>query len=269
MMNTFLRIVVLLGSFVCGFDCYAQQSEWDYLARWQIRTTGGIHQPYHNLSEKSMASQFLFSGGVSDKYIAPMNVSYFFKEKWGVDVSMALVIAADGKRYNLESQIERQYANQYYLKNLKIVRDESPKILFNVGAVYRIEKDRYFLMPRLGVSMLSLDVSPVTFTLKERNTNTYLQKEYRSKNFNRTHVGANLALMGGWKIIRRLSVVAEVSGSWHSLHSSVVETSENWYTLERSQLTHDFNVPYGGLNLGIGLMFTLNGNRPSTWQNAM
>jgi hypothetical protein len=202
----------------------------------------------------------LLFAGESEYYISPINGSYFFTPQWGIDLNVSFVMPAMAKRSDVETQLQREVANQFYLKDFAIVREEAPKIFFNVGAVYRIDRGSYFLMPKLSISTLSLDLSPVSFLLKEKNTNTYIHKKYQSEDLNKTYVGANLTLMGGYKLSKRFSVLAEVSGSWHQLKAKVVEVSVDAYSLIRTDSDHPLNKAYYGFNAGLGIMFMLNRN---------
>ena len=260
-MKKLIIIALILGSIDCAFG---QEKSRTY-SRWHLKSAAGINTPITTLLSGEI-TDYLFRYDDYSLYLQFISGSYFFSEKWGVEMSiqsnMSSGISSRTDRFN--NQIQKQYREDYFINPYenKMYNDLNMSPLgfprMYLGLVYRIEKPKYIILPKLfiGVTLVSADQS--TTYLKEKGSHTILELTYREEKGKSDFFTIAPGVSFGYRLSKRFIVNLDLVYSYFKPDFEYRKETRNIFTEESSSTTFDYKKDIHTLSMGLGLIIELN-----------
>src|SRR5690554_6694939 len=256
--------------FLIGFiifisvDCAVGQDQNRVNSKWHLNPGAGLNLPISKL----------FLGEITDNliefsdhtyYLKFISASYFFNDRWGLEfafqtnVSKSILDRAD--RFN--AQIEDEYGEAYFVTYgyATSYYDEtditSGYSRGSFGLVYRIEKPKYIILPKIFFGTTAFDADRGFASLKERGAHTVLELSYNSKNGSGDNLMIAPAISVGYRISNRFLVSFDVVYSYFKVDFQYTKELRNTFTGEVWTESIIYNRNIHTLSIGAGLIIEL------------
>jgi hypothetical protein len=191
-----------------------------------------------------------------------ISIAYFFREHWGGEFSVrgatsSRIADRDVRFYDW---VQKEYGEQYYLVSSDEFVDFYTRFTGDVrqmmfGLVYRLEKARWTLYPKLAIGATSYDTDWITFHLKEKNSNTIYKVTYLSDEYMPGGFTIAPSVSGSYQLTRRFAVQADLAFPFFRNTMSFQRTTTNLSTGE--VVIDDFSYKRVVLAMSVGVGFTI------------
>lgn len=259
-MKKILIILLMFSSIKCAFS----QTDSRTYSKWHLSPGAGINLPLTKL----------FSGEITDNliefddhsyYLKYISGSYFFSDKWGLEFAFQLNVAKSilgrGDRFN--AQILDQYGDDYFVTygfGTPYYGDNIITSSFSrggLGLVYRIEKPKYIILPKIFIGTTAFDTDWGNAYLKEKGTHTVLELSYKSENGSGDNLTIAPGLLFGYRLSKRFIANFDLLYSYYKTDFQFVKELRNTFTEEVWTETIDYNKGIHTLSMGVGLIIEL------------
>ncbi len=251
----------LLSAFLLLPATLLSQRRFDnYKSRWQADLSLGGDFWTNPPSMDGAAGHVI---GSRKKAIAAPSASFAFfpAERFGIQAAIGIEV---GRRYNEKSfhrDLISEYGDHYFtIEDYYISEPRVTTVKLNAGLVYRIERDRWFIYPKLLVGVVSLSNDFFSVTVKERGSNEMFDLDIRPGHArDYTFLTLGTGLTAGWKITRRIWVKGDVSVSGLRYNIDAVTTRTDAATHNTTSVTTNCKGETIMFNAGAGVIFVLGG----------
>lgn len=251
--HVFIFLMVVLSA----AQTYGQFST-PYSSRWQTRLSAGVNLPITKLLKGDVTDDLV---GYNNRYAYAqfLTTSVFFKKHWGVDIGIQFDMSSgrNDKRNAFERGMEATYGDAYHVTtsvSWPVGRDIT---CFYLGAIYRFESERFLIYPMFSIGYTSFDVHAGTVLLKEKNTNTIVQKTYtpRKSSMSPFTLAPSVAL--GYRWLNRVAVHVDIGGSYFLSDIQYTKATKDLYTQVETTDTFTNQRPVFSLRVGAGVIVTI------------
>lgn len=232
--------------------------------KWYLKPAGGINIPITNLLSGEITDN-LFSYSDHSYYLQFLSGNFFFSQKWGVEFTFQACASNSiyGGTDRFSSEIHRKYDKDYFVSPSTSEQNGLEYILTEnfgrgyLGVVYRIEKPKYILLPKLFIGVTSFFTNWGSADLKEKGTNTVMKISYSSGAGPNHHFTLAPGFSFGYRISKRVIANIDFIYSYYKTNIEFVEETRNTFTDETSYNTIDYRKNIHTLTIGIGLIIEL------------
>ena len=215
------KIVVLALIFNSLTFVFGQQKANTY-SKWYLKPAAGINIPLTRLLNGEITDN-LFEYGDNSYYWQIISGNYFFLQNWGVEFTYqdgnSQSIAGRADRFN--SEIVKQYSDNYFVSPSSGAQyDDYSTIGGNIqrgylGLVYRIEKPKYIILPKLFIGVTSFITDWGRADLKEKGTNSVYELTYDSGKRPNDHFTLAPSVTFGYRLSKRLIANIDILYSYY------------------------------------------------------
>lgn len=248
----------LFASNVYGQDTLA------YKSKMQIRVLGGANIPITTFMQGTALDYLLLYDDHSYNWQI-LSLSYFFSKHWGVEANIQASSSdkiAD-RPHNFFESMKLEYGDRYSVHSFSSDYNYSENILIGsitksyIGAVYRLETNKFYMYPKLAIGMTSLSTDKNSVKLKELNSNNEYEVSFSSKKSTNHYFTLAPSVSFGYKIFKRIYLNADVTLSYFKTGIEFKKDLRNLYTNESVVEYFDYKNDVLTLSLGAGVIFVL------------
>lgn len=252
------KIIILCVFCIINTTAFSQKIK-PYKTKLQVETAAG----------GSLALTKLFTGNASDHLISyaenafyfQLAVSYFFHRHWGTELNFRYMYdrSMSGRQGKFTDAMNARYGNNYFvLRPNAILTDEvgsSNGIERGVlGIVYRYEKNRLFIHPKLSFGICSFYTDYDNVYLKEKNANAVIGITYKPNKHPQDHFIVSPAVSVGYKPWKRYFFSLDIAGSYFKTNFAYNEEIKDMNTGQINNTKFEYKKNIFNLSVGAGLI---------------
>lgn len=257
-MRAFLFILLL-----APFQSFGQLDS-SYRDVWQTRIQAGINIPITSLPG-SDPSACLIEYSNNSQYLQLLSATYFFNRKWGVEFNYQGISSPSlrSRHQDFSQKVTPEFSEDYFVD----VSSGAQSDRFNffsrnferglLGVVYKIEKNNFFIQPKLALGVTSFYTDWGDVELKQRNTNRRKEVQYTPTKSVQDCFTIAPSVIIGYPITRRLYLHSEVMLSYFQTSFSYIKTTEDFFTEDVTTETINYYNDILTLSIGAGLIFVI------------
>lgn len=253
MKNLFSLILFLTIS----INSYSKSDSVQF-SRWYIKPAIGLNTPISNLL-KGELSDHLISYDDHSFYLQLISGNLFFTKNWGVEFTYQLNAATSksNSRSDFATGINDFASGNYFVnpdgtEYTGIASTNFDKVL--IGAVYRIEKQRFLILPKLLFGLISYSAETENIVLKQRNSNSIYKLSYTPNE----SAGGEFILSPAITLGYRLNkfILLNCDFQYSIFNSSLVyeHAFRNTFTNDTRITTIDYGGMKQSFSVGVGLI---------------
>jgi hypothetical protein len=260
MKNIFTAIMFLFFGTTESYGQEALTNKW----QWQTRANFGVNIPLTKLLDGRVTDNLLEYADNS-VYWQVLSISYFFHKNWAVDVNFQGMSASKiSKRADVFSNsMTSEYENNYYVTPSTGATYSDFSLLGGnfergfIGLMYRHERSRWFVYPKLAFGVSSFYTDWGDAILKQKNANNVVRVSYNAdKRTNNSITWAGSAIFG-YKLSKRFYLNFELMTSYYKTNISFIKKTTDLNTNAPSIENMDYKKNIFTLSLGGGLMYVI------------
>lgn len=259
-MKNLILILFILGSIHCAFG---QEQSRTY-SKWYLKPAAGINIPITKLLTGDITDN-LFEYDDHSYYLQFISGSYFFSQKWGMELTFQMCMSNNihGREDSFNAQIQNQYGDAYFVNpgySPGMYNSRSDVGVFlrgYIGLVYRIEKPKYIIIPKILIGTTGVATDSGTAYLKEKGAHTSLALSYKTENESESYLTIAPGLSFGYRLSKRFIANFDLVYSYYKTDFQFVKETRNTFTEEVWTETIDYNKGIHTLSLGVGLIIEL------------
>ncbi len=242
----------------------AEDKEEEKFRKWHIKPAAGVNVPLTKLLGNGITDNLI---GYDDHsfYWQIFSGTFFFHRSWGVELTCQTGVSNRflNRHKRFISEIENTYGDRYYTSSSSDA--DTDRFLpiggnidrFLVGLVYRIQKQKLLLMPRLLFGVTPFQTNSGQAFLKEKGTNTLLEISYDTDSSQVENFTIAPAFTIGYRLGKRTVANLDAMMSFYSAGFDYTESRRNTFT----QRTQTKIIPYQKdiitFSVGVGLIIEL------------
>ncbi|MFN6377783.1 MAG: hypothetical protein ACK4WD_00805 [Flavobacteriales bacterium] len=261
MIRYILGAYILFGLVTAKTYC---QDSLNYKSKWQTRPNYGVNIPITKLLDGRITDNLIEYSDYSN-YMQVLSVAYFFHKRWGVEFNFQGNKARNNssRAINFSNTIKSEYDNNYFVSTStsgNLDRDNS--ILGNsdrllLGVIYRYEKIRFFIYPKLSLGVSSFRTDWGNATLKQRNSNNVLEVSYSSGNRANDHFTVAPSIAFGYKLSKRVYLNFDVMASYYKTDLTFIKEIKDLNTESTTTESFAYRKDIFTLSIGGGLIIVI------------
>ncbi|RZL44790.1 MAG: hypothetical protein EOP00_19005 [Pedobacter sp.] len=238
----------------------AQTDSLNYKSKWQVKVGAGTHLSFPKLRGINTFSDELIGYSGSAAYIQPMSVSYFWKKRWGMEFAFQFLqkndLAARAERF--ERFVGQRYDNEYFVDAYsgdELYGGTPPVTQGWLALVYRYEKGKFLVYPKVLVGLISYEPGLGNAWLKKINANNIASLGISPENplLERGMFGASSTF--GYKLSKRFFLNAELMLSHFNNNVVYNYTFKDISTGIENKEIISYKKNIYIMNVGIGLTY--------------
>ena len=256
---------ILLGllSLQLIMTCFCQDSI-QYKSKFQWKSMVCNNFPLKKMAKGAITDNL---NSYSDNSVSwqALSFTYFFSKHWGVDANFQLG-GSSTHQYSPNIDINNQSypkINNYYISSNNNYWTQNPPLCdfnrVNLGIIYRLEKDKFVIYPKLSLGLTSFSTYSATEYLKQKNANDILQLDYvPNKSFSVTDFTVSASTTVGYRIRKRLIIFLDLTASLFrpdlSYSASITDLNTG---IKSSTWNYGYKNDVSGLSLGTGIIIEM------------
>jgi len=241
------------------------QDSLNYKSKWQTRPNYGINVPITRLLDGGRIPDNLFEYGDHSTYWQVLSVSYFFHKHWGIAINF---LGMTGKNISKRAEafladMNSEYENNYYVTpSTGASYDNFNPISGNfergfIGLIYRYEKKRLFIYPKISIGVSSSYTDWGKAILKQKNSNNLIEVSYDSGKRPNDHIIMAASAAFGYKLTKRFYLNSDLMTSYYktniTFNKKTTDLNRNVSTSESFKYIKKVFT----LSIGTGLIFVI------------
>ena len=215
--------------------------------QWQIKPAVGLNIPLTTLRNNSITDYQL---EYADKTVAwqVVPVAVFWNKHWGIEfvyqASTSKKIRQQEDRFR--QVLEDQYSSNFYISPRPDHSNYSTDLLGGhvergfLGVVYRTEKNRFYLQPKLAIGVTSFYINTELHYLKEKKSNDVTMIYYDGGRPARDFFTLVAASAVGYKLSKRIAINLDLQTSWFKANFTINKSLTNQNTGFSTQEAIDY-----------------------------
>ena len=241
------------------FQIILGQIDSNTYTKWYLKPAIGVNLPITKLLTGELTDN-LFGYNDHSNYIQFLSVNYFFNQKWGIEFTYQIGKSDNtlGRSDRFYSAIDEHYNSKYYISNNAGFDDTAIIEKGYIGAVYRIEKRSYIILPKLLISSTSFYTDWGEAKLKEKGSHHILDVSY-SAGDRRLKEYFNIipAITFGYRISNKFFVNIDFFYSYFKSNIEFIKETRDVFS--RDTTTKKFNYKKGihNVSIGFGLIYEI------------
>lgn len=256
-----LFVIILISVF---FNSAFGQDNQNTYSKWYLKPAAGQNIPITNLLSGEVTDD-LFEYSDNSYYWQVISGNFFFSKNWGLELTYQAGNSSDisGRAARFNKIMQKMYTEDYFVSSSSGAEyDDFNPILGNIergylGIVYRIEKTKLILLPKLFIGVTSFYTDWGSADLKEKGTNTVIRISYNSGQRPNDHFTIAPAVTFGYRLSKRLIANIDLLYSYYKTNIEFIEETRNTFTEETSYKIIDYKKNIHTLTIGIGLTIEL------------
>jgi len=242
-------------------------------SKLHFNSSYGINIPLTNVLTGEVTDN-LFDYSDNSYYWQICSASYFFSPKLGIEASIQLGFTQNtsGRADRFNAQIEKEYSEDYFVtvgsgaeyESTSLFGESVERLYF--GLVYRIDKPKYVVMPKISIGVTSFYTDWGSASLKEKGTNIVYELSYDSGKRANNHFTFAPSLTFGYKLSKRMILNMDIIYSFYKTDIEYKKELRNTFTNKITTETFDYKKNINTLTIGVGLIISLR-HRPKPSQN--
>lgn len=257
------KILVIIVVAVLS-HCAVGQEKPNTYSKWYLKPAAGLNIPITNLLSGEITDN-LFKYSDNTYYWQVISCNFFLSQHWGLEFTYQAGNSDNisGRAERFKAEIREKYSGHYFVSPGSGAQYEDFNILFGnvergyIGVVYRIEKSKMVLLPKLLIGVTSFFTDWGSADLKEKGTNTVLEISYNSGTRSNDHFTIAPAFTFGYRLSKRYIANIDFLYSYYKTNIEFIEETRNTFTEEISYKTTDYKKNIHTLTIGIGLIIEL------------
>jgi outer membrane protein W len=253
-------LLLVLSSLNCAFG----QENSNTYSKWYLKPAAGINIPITNLLSGEITDN-LFEYDDNSYYWQVISANYFFSSKWGIELTYQAGYSQNisGRADRFNTELEEKYGDDYFVSPSSGAQYDNFTIIGGsiqrgyLGLVYRIEKPKYIILPKVSIGVTSFYTDWGRADLKEKGTNTVYKLSYDSGERPNDHFTLAPSITFGYRLSKRLIANIDVLYSYYKTDIEFTEEIRNTFTEEISFRTIDYKKNMHTLTIGLGLIIEL------------
>jgi len=246
------KLFFILFSFgMFTYSIYGQESSV-YISKLQTRALIGVSIPV----TKPDAT---FDYHISDKrsiYIhTPFSISYFFHKHFGVELNYQFETPIKDRTNTIITSVQSDYGDNYDVRLEKNDDIGSEKYQLYLGLVYRLETNKFYTYPKIGIGITGCYTDFEKMYLKEKNSNNEYQISYSG--IPKFYFILAPSVSFGYKISKRIYFNADIMLSYYKPNIVYKKEFTNLYTKRSTVENIDYKKNIFTLSLGAGAIIVL------------
>lgn len=196
--------------------------------QWQIKPAVGLNIPLTMLSNNTITDHQL---EYADKTVAwqVVPVGVFWNKHWGIEFCYQANTSKKIRRQRDKFQqiLEAQYSPNFYISSRPEYINYSTDVLGRqvergfLGVVYRMEKNRLYLQPKLAIGVTSFYINTELYYLKEKKSNNVTMVYYDGGRPARDFFTLAAASAVGYKLHKRIAINLDLQTSWFQANFTI------------------------------------------------
>ncbi len=259
-----MRKVIISIPFLIFSGLLSAQDSTNTYSKWYIKPGVGVNIPITNLLSNEITDD-LFEYDDNSYYWQILSASFFFSAKWGLEftyqASHSQSISSRAERFN--QKLEEKYGETYFVTPSSGAKYDNSSLIGGsiargyLGIVYRYEKPKYILMPKLSIGVTSFYTNWGKADLKEKGTNTVYKLSYNSGKRPNDHFTIAPSFTFGYRLSKRIIANIDILYSYYNTDIEFVEELRNTFTNKIITETIDYKKNIHTLTVGIGVIIEL------------
>lgn len=201
----------------------------------------------------------------NSSYVQLISASFYLTPEIGMELSYQGCYGDNlHRRYNnFFNEIDEIYGEDNYFTGKKgenIYRNNVNNNFSRgfVSIVYRIEKEPYFIIPKLGLGFTSIPSDWSEITLKEKNTNLYQRIRFDTDRISGDIFTFAPGVSAGFRIYRHILFTVDWQYSLFRSNFSYTKESTDLYTNQKQVEIIGYEKFIHSMSVGAGIVFELN-----------
>jgi hypothetical protein len=240
------------------------QLDSSYRDIWQTRIQAGINIPITSLPSSDPSTSLIEYSNHS-QFLQLLSATYFFNRKWGIEFNYQGISSPSlrNRQENFSNKITPEFSEEYFVD----VSSGAQYDKFNffsrnferglLGIVYRIEKNKFFIQPKLALGVTSFYTDWGNVDLKQRNSNRRAEVQYTPTKSVQDPFTIAPSVIVGYTLTRRLYLHTEIMLSHFQTSFSYIKTTEDFLTEEINSETINYHKNILTLSIGTGLIYVI------------
>jgi len=236
---------------------FAQKKEdWNYSSKWQLNPSVVYDMPLTKINNGTITDNFIGYANKNTVYSQLPTIVHFFDKHWGIEAKYQLGITSTNRSFS--DSVQAAYQDRYYVFSSNQNNNSNYlKQRLLVGAVYRIEKNRFFVYPKLSLGYTSFPIDNGSAILKEMNANTMLKINYSPNTSNVYSLTIAPTVTAGFKVTKHLFFSADVMPSYYKPNVTFIKTTTDLSTNQNTVEKIHYNKGIFALSLGASIVFAM------------
>ncbi len=252
----------LLVVFVCiTLSSVFSQEDADIYSKLYIKPAIGINLPITNLLQGEVTDD-LFKYSDNSFYYQILSGNFFFSKHWGIEFTYQAGYSnsISGRADRFQNKMQKMYGKDYFVSTESGAQYNGVNPILGdiergyLGLVYRIEGNKFILLPKLLLGIVSFSTDWATIDLKEKGTNNVLKISYDSGRRPNDYFTIVPAVTFGYRLSERIIANVDILYSYYKTNIEFIEKTRNTFTEEISNKTIDYKKNVNTLTIGIGLI---------------
>ena len=256
-------IILLLFGILLSHKSRCQDS-LNYKSKWHTSLSFGFNIPITKLFDGRIPDN-LFEYGDNSTYWQLLTVSYFFHKHWGLEFNYHGMAAGNiSKRdENFSNAVKSAYNDNYYVTpNTNLLAEGYDPLTGSfergfLGLIYRYEKKRFFIYPKLSIGINALNAAKAEAILKQRNSNNLLEVKYTPDSENYQYFIVATSSTFGYKLSKNFYLKIDLMTSHFSTDITFTKTTTDLNTDISSSEDIKYNKDIFTLSIGSGLIIVI------------
>jgi len=222
----FLLLIAVLPSLLLP-----AQSKQRFRWQWQVKPAIGVNIPITTLF-KNEITDYQFQYGEQSLSLQAITLGVFWNKHWGVEFTYQLNISKKARKLSdrFQQALEEQYGSQYYVSSRPAYSFYDAGLFGShlehgmLGVMYRMEKGRFYLQPKLSIGITSFNVNSELRYLKEKETNNVSMIHYNGGSTLKNQLMLAAATGMGYKLNEKFAVNLDLQTSWSKSNFNIYKT---------------------------------------------
>jgi hypothetical protein len=257
-----MRVLILI-LLLLPFRLFSQLDS-SYRDIWQTRIQAGVNIPITSLPDSDPSAN-LIEYSNNSQFLQLLSATYFFNRKWGIEFNYQGISSPNlrNRHEDFSNTVTPEFSDEFFVD----VSSGAQSDRFNffsrnferglLGIVYRIEKNRFFIQPKLALGVTSFYADWGNIDLKQRNSNRRMEVQYTPTKSVQDPFTVAPSIILGYALTRRIYVHSEVMLSHFQASFSYIKTTEDFFTNESTTETINYHKNILTLSIGAGLIYVI------------
>lgn len=256
---------LILGMLLLAMPAYMfAQTETDNYTRWYLKPAVGLNIPLtHLLSDR--ITDNLVDYDDNSFYWQVLSATYFVSPKFGIDLTIQAGHSFDisGRAARFNSDLKEMYSDKYFVSPRSGAEyDDFSPILGSIergylGLVYRIEKPKYLILPKILIGVTSFYTDWGSADLKEKGSNTMYVLTYDSGKRPNDHLMISPSVSLGYRFSKRILANLDIFYSIYKADFDYQEELRNAFTDVVLVKNMGYHKTIHTLTIGMGMIIEL------------
>ena len=259
-----MRKVIIAISFLFFSSLVSAQDSTNIYSKWYVKPAAGVNIPITNLLSNKIPDN-LFEYDDNSYYWQILSASFFFSANWGLEFTYqaghSQSISGRAERFN--QKLEEKYGENFFVTPSSGAQYDNTSLIGGsiqrgyLGIVYRYEKPKYIMLPKLSIGVTSFYTDWGKADLKEKGTNNVYKLSYDSGKRPNDHFTIAPSFTFGYRLSKRIIANIDFLYSYYRTDIEFVEELRNTFTNEIITETIDYKKDIHTLTIGLGFIIEL------------